>query len=85
IHDNFFVLGGHSLLLIQLATRIRETFEVDVPLRTLFEAQTIATMSAQITQRLIEEEDPEELTGLLQEMRDLSPDQLRLLLQAEED
>jgi amino acid adenylation domain-containing protein len=42
IHDNFFELGGNSLKVMQLRSRIRSAFGVDVALRTLFEAQTVA-------------------------------------------
>ncbi|HEY4387778.1 MAG TPA: amino acid adenylation domain-containing protein, partial [Ktedonobacteraceae bacterium] len=45
LNDNFFLLGGHSLLLTRLATRIRTTFHLDLPLRALFEAATLEQMA----------------------------------------
>ncbi len=46
--DNFFALGGHSLMAAQLIAKIRQTFGVDLSLRKLFEAPTVREMSAQV-------------------------------------
>jgi acyl carrier protein len=48
IEQNFFELGGHSLLVLQVTARIRRMFEVELPVRSVFEAPTIAGLALEV-------------------------------------
>ena len=48
IHDNFFELGGHSLMATQALSRIRDTFQLTIPLKNFFETPTVAGIAATI-------------------------------------
>jgi len=52
MEENFFALGGHSLLGTQLIARIRDAFGIDLSLRTVFEAPTAARLSAEVERRV---------------------------------
>jgi amino acid adenylation domain-containing protein len=66
--ENFFMLGGHSLLGAQVIARVADTFGVDLPLRSLFIAPTVRLLSAEIERQLltqVEEMSDEEIQSLL--------------------
>lgn len=55
VHDDFFEVGGNSLMVIQILSRVRDTFQVELPLHRLFEIQTIEDLAIMIEEKLIEE------------------------------
>jgi acyl carrier protein len=83
VHDNFFDLGGHSLLATQLIARVREAFQVSVPLRQLFENPTIAELAVTVTQWQAEQLAAEAMEGLLAEVEGLSPEEVQSRLSNE--
>jgi acyl carrier protein len=66
IHDNFFLLGGHSLLGTRLISRLRDTFDIDIPLRRLFNAPTVAGLAEAVAERQRAREEQETLRLLAQ-------------------
>jgi acyl carrier protein len=69
IHDDFFELGGDSILATRLASRVRRTFGIELPLRELFWRPTVFELSAVVADLLIEQLDnlsEEEAEQLLQ-------------------
>src|SRR5664279_5064230 len=49
-NDNFFALGGHSLMAVQVIARVRQTFGVELPLRAMFDAPTIGQFGQRIAE-----------------------------------
>ena len=55
INDNFTRLGGHSLLAIRIVADLRRSFQLDLPIRALFDAPTVAELSSYIKEHIIAE------------------------------
>jgi acyl carrier protein len=70
VQDNFFELGGHSLIATQMLSRIANHFQVNLSIRQLFEAPTIAQLAIAIEHQVQEIEA--EFMQLLSEVEDLS-------------
>jgi amino acid adenylation domain-containing protein len=85
IHDNFFKLGGYSLLATQYISRIHQALLVDIPLRTVFESPTVAQLSEAISQSMnqLGNEEGELLAELLSDLQQVSDDDLDAMLEEE--
>jgi len=77
IHDNFFELGGHSLLATQVISRMRQMFQAEIPLRSLFETPTVAALGEKI-----DAAGSDETARLLAELDELTDDEAERLLRA---
>ncbi|MEA2125487.1 MAG: hypothetical protein QOI80_2269 [Solirubrobacteraceae bacterium] len=68
IDDDFFDLGGHSLLGVRMFARLQETFGVELHLGTVFEHSTVRELATMVTTQLLGEVDDDELAELLGEL-----------------
>jgi acyl transferase domain-containing protein len=72
VHDNFFDLGGNSLIGIQLMARLRKKFQMELPMRHLFESPTVAGLASVIANTKVKTHDLEEIEQILTEIENLS-------------
>ncbi|MET0649873.1 MAG: amino acid adenylation domain-containing protein [Pyrinomonadaceae bacterium] len=80
VHENFFDLGGHSLVATQVVTRLCDAFEIELPLRCLFESPTVAGLSVAVVQRRAAQSDAELLAQALGELEQLSEEEVSAIL-----
>ena len=79
--DNFFEMGGHSLLATQVIARLRVNFQIEVPLRNIFEQPTVAGLAAIVIEAQAAQADSAELARMLAELNQLTEDEAESLLQ----
>jgi acyl carrier protein len=77
VQDNFFDLGGHSLKATQVISRVREIFQLDLPIRVLFEAPTVGEFTRKLNEKLTESGALEELERCIAEIHTLSGDDVQ--------
>jgi amino acid adenylation domain-containing protein len=83
IHDNFFDLGGHSLAATRVISRLIQTFQLELPVKALFDAPTVAEMAAIITENQAKRASDSELAQMLREVETMSEEEAQKLLAGE--
>jgi hypothetical protein len=73
VHENFFALGGHSLVATRVLARMREAFDVEVGLRAIFEFPTVAGLA-----RVVDETTPEHDQAVVPVLQSVDRDRYRV-------
>jgi acyl-coenzyme A synthetase/AMP-(fatty) acid ligase/acyl carrier protein len=80
LNDNFFKLGGHSLRGAQVISRLRDAFQVKLPVRSLFERPTVEGLVSEIAQLRGGREIIEEIAEVIQKIEHLSEEEIKDIL-----
>jgi amino acid adenylation domain-containing protein len=74
VHDNFFEMGGHSLLAVQLRFQVERTLEIEMPLVAIYLSPTIEGMALTVLQQKLQALDAREAQGLFAELEGVLDD-----------
>ncbi|MGH7835646.1 MAG: HAD-IIIC family phosphatase, partial [Candidatus Binatia bacterium] len=84
VHDSFFNLGGHSLSAMQALSRIRETFQVDLPPTLFFTTNfTVAELEREIVNQQTKRAGPGEIAQMLKEISQLTDEEVDAFLRTQ--
>jgi FkbH-like protein len=82
--DNFFDIGGHSLLAVLMIVRVKEAFGVELPVEDVYSpAMTLADLARKIEEYRLSHINPDEYADLLAEIEQMSDEEVRRLLEQE--
>jgi amino acid adenylation domain-containing protein len=80
VEDNFFALGGHSLIAMQIMSRVRNTFHMELPLRVVFEATTVEKLARSLVEHETRPGQSEKIAAIVKRMQGMSAEEKRALL-----
>jgi amino acid adenylation domain-containing protein len=80
IHDNFFDLGGHSLAATRVVSQVIKHFQVELPLRSLFQSPTVAAMATVIAEHRGKNMSNEEVENILTKLESLTDEEIQRIL-----
>jgi natural product biosynthesis luciferase-like monooxygenase protein len=77
VHDNFFELGGHSLQSIQIISRVREAFQVDINAREFFQVHTVSDLAQLIINSKSKEQNLSNINQILEDVETLTQEKVQ--------
>jgi acyl carrier protein len=83
MYDSFLNLGGHSLAATRVVSRVIERFQLELPVKMLFDSPTIADMAAVITRNQTGQTVQRDLAGMLKELEGLPEEDAQRLIESE--
>jgi acyl carrier protein len=81
IHDNFFELGGHSLSAVSLISQLRDSFRLELPLRSLFENPTVADLLGAMIARETKPGQTDKIAQVIRRVESMSEEEVKKSLQ----